>query len=131
MFCPQCGAEYREGFYTCAVCDVPLVAERSPQPPPQPILRPIDLVTVLATGDESLVVMAKSLLESAGIQYLVKGEIVQDFIGFGRLGTGFNPITGPLEIQVEREHEEEARRLLAEMEEHYTGDIQSPEDDPD
>ena len=127
MFCPRCGSEYQEGFYTCAGCDVPLVAEL-PQQPAKPVLRPIQLVTVLATGDESLVVMAKSLLESAGIQYLLKGEIVQDFIGWGRFGTGFNPITGPLEIQVEREHEEEARSLLAEMEEHYPGGAESPED---
>jgi len=25
MLCPQCGAEYREGFTTCADCNVPLI----------------------------------------------------------------------------------------------------------
>lgn len=27
MFCPLCKTEYREGFYTCADCSVPLVPE--------------------------------------------------------------------------------------------------------
>ena len=27
MFCPSCRTEYREGFYTCADCSVPLVPE--------------------------------------------------------------------------------------------------------
>lgn len=27
MFCPLCKTEYREGFYTCADCSVPLVSE--------------------------------------------------------------------------------------------------------
>ena len=25
MFCPQCRAEYRKGFYKCSDCDIPLV----------------------------------------------------------------------------------------------------------
>jgi hypothetical protein len=34
MFCPQCQAEYRQGFTVCADCDVDLVPEllKSPQP---------------------------------------------------------------------------------------------------
>jgi hypothetical protein len=27
MFCPKCKAEYREGFYVCSDCGLPLVAE--------------------------------------------------------------------------------------------------------
>jgi hypothetical protein len=27
MICPKCHAEYREGFYRCVECDVPLISE--------------------------------------------------------------------------------------------------------
>ncbi|MBN1794340.1 MAG: DUF2007 domain-containing protein [Candidatus Omnitrophica bacterium] len=74
-------------------------------------------VTVLKTGNNALIAMAKSLLESAGIEYTVKGEYSQDFFAFGRLGTGFSPIVGPVEIQVLREDEEDTRGLLASLEE--------------
>ena len=33
MWCPECGAEYREGFTRCEPCQVDLVAER-PRPKP-------------------------------------------------------------------------------------------------
>jgi hypothetical protein len=46
MFCPNCKAEYREGFAQCADCDVALVrrlddaavASNSPKPPEKPEL---------------------------------------------------------------------------------------------
>jgi hypothetical protein len=34
MFCPQCQAEYRQGFTVCADCDVDLVHELLKSPPP-------------------------------------------------------------------------------------------------
>src|SRR5262249_27114357 len=30
MFCPQCRAEYRKGFFRCSDCDIPLVDEVVP-----------------------------------------------------------------------------------------------------
>ena len=74
----------------------------------------LDLVTVLATNDLGLIDIAESLLEGASIPYLAKGEGVQDLFGLGRL-TSVNPITGPVEIQVNASDEESARRLLAEI----------------
>ena len=76
-----------------------------------------DFVTILKTGTKALIAMAKSLLESAEIEYVIKGEYSQDFFAIGRIGTGFSPITGPVEIQVLRENEEDARGLLAGLEE--------------
>ena len=32
MFCPECQAEYRQGFTRCADCDVDLVYELPPEP---------------------------------------------------------------------------------------------------
>jgi hypothetical protein len=31
MYCPQCGSEYREGFTTCADCQIPLVERLPPE----------------------------------------------------------------------------------------------------
>jgi hypothetical protein len=80
-------------------------------------------VTVWATGNPALIAIAESILEDAGIQYIVKREGLQDLFGLGRLGTGFNPIVGPIEIQVRRSDEEEARELLEELGENDCEDI--------
>jgi hypothetical protein len=71
-----------------------------------------DPVTVLETGDPALLAVAKSLLEDAGIHYFAKGEAVQDLFGGGRFGFGFNPLTGPVQLQVAVSDAEEAKTLL-------------------
>lgn len=62
-------------------------------------------VTILATGSRASLATAKSLLESAGIEYYVKGEDVQSLIGLGA-------IDGVPEIQVAEEDAEDARKIL-------------------
>ena len=72
MFCPECGAEYREGFGRCVDCEVDLIAEApSPAGRPAPAAR---LVTVLRSGDRTVLAMAKSLLQDAGIASAARGE---------------------------------------------------------
>lgn len=114
MFCPQCRSEYREGFTRCESCDVPLVAVLAPEAG-DPSDR--ELVTVFETGDPGLLAMAHSILDEAQVPYLTQGEGIQDLFGVGRLGTGFNILTGPVHIQVERESEAEVRQLLDGLEE--------------
>ena len=75
------------------------------------------LVTVFKTGHEGIVVLVKSILDEAEIQYLAKGEGVQDLFGVGVLGTGFNPITGPVEFRVMPEDVEYAKELLKDVKE--------------
>ncbi len=82
-----------------------------------------DLVTVLRTGDPALLAVAKSVLSEAGIPSLAKGEGTQDLFGLGRVGTGYNVITGPVELQVRRENEHDARRILAGLEEGAEVDV--------
>ncbi|MBK9331219.1 MAG: DUF2007 domain-containing protein [Ignavibacteria bacterium] len=74
------------------------------------------LVTVYETGNEAVVAVIKSVLDEAEIRYLAKGEGVQDLFGVGILGTGFNPITGPVQFRVMPEDEEYARALLKDIE---------------
>lgn len=113
MYCPECGSEYREGFLRCADCEVDLV-EQPPQPQ-QVVQR--RFVTVLRAGDPAVLLMARSLLQGAGIECFGKGEGLQDLFALGRLGTGFNPLIGPAQIQVSEEDEAAAREVLQGLEE--------------
>jgi hypothetical protein len=71
-------------------------------------------VTVLETSDPALLAVAKSLLEEAGIQFYAKGEGVQDLFAAGRVG-GFNPFTGPIELQVAADDAAEANAVLLDL----------------
>jgi hypothetical protein len=114
MFCPRCGAEYRPGFTECADCLVPLV-EYLPEPEAQEPHTEVTLVTVFQSSNVSLLALAKSLLSAKGIPFIVKGEVLQDLFGWGRFPTSMNLATGPADIQVSSENEEEARTLLARL----------------
>lgn len=68
---------------------------------------PPELVTVFESGNPALLALAKSLLEGAGIPYLVKGGEFQDVFTL--------PLTAPIQLQVEPERAEEAAELLREL----------------
>jgi hypothetical protein len=72
-------------------------------------------VTVLESGDPAVLLVAESLLEGAEIVYFAKGEGAQDLFGAGRLGTGFNPGVGAIQLQVPAEDAEAARELLRDL----------------
>ena len=76
---------------------------------------PLDLVTVLATGNPVLIATAKLALQAAGIRFLTKGEGIQDLIGLGRMFGGFNLATGPVQIQVERRDAADALEALRDV----------------
>jgi len=115
VFCPKCRDEFIEGITECPDCKVPLVNELSVEEGPtyEPIY--VDLVTVLESGDPGVIMVAKSLLENAGIRYYAKGETAQNLFGVGTFGTGFNPLTGPAQIQVSKADLEEALELLKDL----------------
>jgi hypothetical protein len=105
MFCPNCRLEYQPGIARCPDCNVHLV-KTLPEAPDY-----IEFVTVLETGNPAILAVAKSLLDNAGITYFAKGEAVQNWVG-GTFGTGFNVITGPVELQVDRTDLDEAKIIL-------------------
>ena len=109
MFCPRCGDEYRPGFTRCTDCDVDLVEK-----PPAKIeeAEPLELVTVLETGDQSMIAVARSVLEAADIPCIARNEKLQNLFGWGTIGTGYNVAMGPIRLQVLREDVEVARELL-------------------
>ncbi len=67
---------------------------------------------MFAPLDGGLIAVAKSLLESEAIEYLVRFEGLQDLFGLGRWGTGFNLIVGPAEFWVRADDADHARERL-------------------
>jgi hypothetical protein len=120
VFCPVCGDEYRPGFRRCNDCDVELVLNPPAETEPP---APLELMTVLETGDQSLVAVARSVLDAAGIPCVAKNERLQNLFGWGTIGTGFNAAMGPIRLQVLREDAEVAKELLT--------TAPTPEDDED
>ena len=117
MFCPKCRDEFVAGIKECPDCAVPLVEVLLPEKNQDYETVYVELVTVMETGDPGLIMVAKSILEEADIKYYAKGEGVQHLFGAGTFGSGFNPLTGPVQIQVSREDFAEALELLKELEE--------------
>jgi hypothetical protein len=70
MFCPECKAEYREGFKKCSDCNVDLVE----QLPPEQAEKFIEYVEVLRTSNPSDIALIKSILDSEDIIYYLQGE---------------------------------------------------------
>ncbi len=128
MICPNCKAEYREGYTVCADCEVPLVeklpADEQPEEPE------MELVTVFDTGEPADVLVAKSILQAEGIEFFAKDEGVQDLFGAGRLGSGFNTMAGQVEIQVRPEDADRARQLLERLDEGEDEELVDEEEPP-
>jgi hypothetical protein len=87
----------------------------------------VELVCVLSTNDEAQFAMVRSLFECEAIEYIVRGEIHQDFFAVGRASGGADSVVGQAEILVRVESAPRALALLrAEPEE---AEPDEPEDD--
>jgi hypothetical protein len=56
--------------------------------------------------------VARSLLQSAGIHFVVQGERLQELIEPGRLGLNYSVPVGPVKLQVQAEYADDAREIL-------------------
>jgi hypothetical protein len=99
MYCPNCRTEYKAGITTCADCGTKLIANLPPEPEERP-----ELVSVFETNDLSILALAKSMLEEAGIAYVAKGELPMSQLA-----------VGPAEIQVDRDDKDMAHDLLRDL----------------
>jgi hypothetical protein len=125
MFCPnpdcphrkETGhpAAYRDGISTCADCGAALTAE--PIGDLAEDIEALDLEPLTAITEPAFGALVRAVLDEAGIRYSMRGEGVQDLFTVGRIGTGYNLITGPGTLFVERARAAEARELLAALEE--------------
>lgn len=111
MYCPRCRAEYVDGVTECADCGVALQVD--PVPPPD-LSGELNLVPVLETGDAIRTALVKSMLEGAQIPYIARNDQLQDLFGFGRL-VPVNPVSGPVIFLVPDEYADEARDMLAQL----------------
>lgn len=107
MYCPDCGAEYREGITACADCGIPLVA----QPPAKTRYDPEEFDEILETYNPGDIAMIRSLLDAAGIDYYIFDE------NFNNI----RPLVEPARLFVARSQEEQAREILRDLDLSYRG----------
>lgn len=74
----------------------------------------LKLVTIHKPVNETEFSILSSLLENADIHFYVKNSKVQDLFGWGRFGTGYNLVTGPMILQVENKYYSKARGIIDE-----------------
>ncbi len=118
MICPECRAEYREGIERCANCDVALVREL----PAHEQDDAGDLVPVLKTTDPGLLPVARTVLDAAGIPYVVQGEAALSYFPLGPAAARATGRMTGASILVPRDRAEEARVLLETSPEAPDGD---------
>ena len=87
-------------------------------PEPDDIESPLEeIVPVRALVNPAFLVFAKSLLLGAGFPFYIQGERVQDFFGWGSIGTGFCLVTGPPILFVVAKDADAIRELLEDADE--------------
>ena len=105
MYCPKCRAEYRDGFFECADCHVPLVASLPPEEPElmhgEAAPEFVDLEEVMTGFDVGEITMARALLDGHRIPCIVQGENFSSFYG-----------CIPARVMVPRDRANDARDLL-------------------
>jgi hypothetical protein len=99
MFCPECSAEYREGFARCSDCDVALVDALPPEE--MDAIRGSEEATVFVTRDMVEAETVKELLEVNGIVAYISGE-----------SSPLPGVPGELRLIVNLHHAELAHEIL-------------------
>ena len=104
MICPDCRAEYRDGYYICRDCGVDLIPDLPPQTamPPRHHPQPVEYTPLLSVASRYGYETVRAHLEAAGIEYIPRPDVI------GRL-------TYPIKIEVRKDQDGLACDLLAEL----------------
>lgn len=90
--------EYRDGVERCPRCDGRLVHRRRDAAGRRGDAdESAELVLVAEVSNPAVLVVVKSLLDSAGIRWFTRNEETQNLIGGGQAGAGFNLAIGGVE----------------------------------
>jgi hypothetical protein len=129
MFCPECKAEYRDGFTQCADCDLGLV-DVLVEPGTDlnddesgeffEIENPVEIERFLHVHQSEFAV---SVLDGSGI----KAWVDQPFTG--HIAPHFSLMTGGIRLVVEAQHAERAVQILRSAKELSQGETASLEDE--
>jgi len=114
-YCPSCKAEYEDWVAKCSDCDAPLVNELPPEPQEE-YIKFRELLFTYSPGDIAFI---KSLFDANNIRYHMQGE------AFLQL----RPMAQPVGIMVDEKQYEEAKELLKDFKQRFTG--AAPRDDDD
>lgn len=105
-FCPKCRAEYVEGVEMCPDCQVPLVQKL----PPKDEVGYIELVEFQRVPDEVSGVMMKGILESNGIDAVLRAAKIPWYNGIASTWSAY--YWG--KIMVPKDELERGRKILDE-----------------
>jgi hypothetical protein len=101
MYCPKCRSEFREGFFECPECSVPLVEDLPPEEP-EPIPEYVDFEEIKTSLDMGEIAIIKSILDSHKIKYIIHNEFIGSTYGAAL----------PARILVSENQVKEAKELL-------------------
>jgi hypothetical protein len=69
-------------------------------------------VTCMTVANAALLPYIKGILDAGGVGYWVKNDGLQNLLGWGSIGLGFNKIFGPPVVMVRSDQLDYARELL-------------------
>lgn len=79
MICPLCNTEYREGYYTCADCFVPLVEkpeQNQPEEKPKEEFYAGEFIEIFQTTDQSDIMTVKLAFDEEQIPNNFSGDVL-------------------------------------------------------
>ena len=105
MICPQCGAEYRQGFTQCSDCHVSLVSElpRGAEQADE------ELVVIASYLNYMQAEMARGMLESSEVEAFLMDD------NLARVAGHISAVVGGVKLGVRRSDEDHAREILSSL----------------
>jgi hypothetical protein len=122
MYCPTCRSEYEPGVTRCAECEAALVENL----PEDARADAEEFVPLREVNDPDELAVLQSVLDAAGVPYMLQGEEAQGLFPFPGAGANLLPPSLGAIIHVPRSRLDEARELIE-----TTAVPTDPEPDPD